>query len=155
MKRNGSSADQKKPSQDLHGSMRMSAVFGMTPEEEVGDDRRHASAPSAGSSMQSSEHLERQLRELHLAQEEMKRREEELKREVQMQKEMERRQRRSSADSGARNLTSSGSTSSGIGGVVDMDDAQILEKADEAFDDAEMPCRRWTTLPQRRRLREL
>ena len=130
-----SANDQKKPPQDLHGSMRMSAVFGMTPEEEVGDGRRHASAPSAGSSMQSSEHLERQLRELHLAQEEMKRREEELKREVQMQKEMERRQRRSSADSGARNLTSSGNTSSGIGGVVAMDDAQILEKADEAFDD--------------------
>ena len=138
MRRNGSSADQKKPPQDLHGSMRMSAVFGMTPEEEeVGDDdRRHASAPSAGSSMQSSEHLERQLRELHLAQEEMKRREEELKREVQMQKEMERQQRRSSADSGTtRNLTSSRNTSSDIGGVVDMDEAQILEKADEAFDD--------------------
>ena len=92
MKRNGTSADdQKKRLQDLHGSMRMSAVFGMTPEaEEVGDDRRHASAPSAGSSMQSSEHLERQLRELQIAQEEMKRREEELKREVQMQKEVER-----------------------------------------------------------------
>ena len=88
-----SADDHKKPPQDLHGSMRMSAVFGMTPEEEEVGDRRHASAPSAGSSMQSSEHLERQLRELHLAQEEMKRREEELKREVQMQKEMERRRR--------------------------------------------------------------
>ena len=137
MKRNGTSADdQKKRLQDLHGSMRMSAVFGMTPEaEEVGDDRRHASAPSAGSSMQSSEHLERQLRELQIAQEEMKRREEELKREVQMQKEVEERRRRASADSGTRNLTSSGNTSSGIGGVVGMDDAQILDKADEAFDD--------------------
>jgi len=84
----------------LHASMRMSAVF----EEDFSDG--HGSSTinrrSSTGSAQSSEHLERQLRDLHVAQEELRRREEELKREVLVQKEAERR--RSSDGGGSRGV---------------------------------------------------
>ena len=99
---------------DLHGSMRMSAVFGRSlgadalggvedtiPEEDGSEDHGSASGidhRSSAGSLQSSEHLERQLRDLHVAQQELRRREEELKREVLVQREVERR--RSSEGSG-------------------------------------------------------
>lgn len=101
---------------DLHSSMRMSAVFGRSlgpdafalggvedtiPEEDLSDGHGSASGNdhrSSAGSLQSSVHLERQLRDLHVAQQELRRREEELKREVLVQREVERR--RSSEGSG-------------------------------------------------------
>ena len=128
---------QQQQREDLHRSMRMSAVFGRSslgadalggvedtiPEEDGSDDHGSASGidhRSSAGSLQSSERLERQLRDLHVAQQELRRREEELKREVLVQREVERR--RSSEGSGRggsavrRGTNSSrGSKSSSIG----------------------------------------